>query len=508
TRWLILLLISIAAIACGEGEIKKPDQNTGLTFLNSNLEQFSSGVPITIPQIEIQVAEDLAPNSINSQTVQLMPGNGEAHNQQFDTAVGSSEGGNTSADESDILGGMDIVSGNVFYEQSRHVIIFQPTHPLAAGATYHLRVQNVRLSNGRAIEVIPRLDGTESGVIQFKFTTAHEHEILRIRYDKNGNETAYGVYKIENHIKKEFHQYSNTELRYSIEYDVTLPAPSTRTATKLFKDKNGEITQYVYEYVDSVNGLISLLVTKSGEDAIWGTDDDLVYKWSQVKQQHLSHLVTKNYKLINLNEPQVWQGITTQGFRLQNIELEEHGGPNFEHRYVYYKDLGANGEIDIDPVTHDLTAVDDNITLWNKVDFENGIRIRGWSIKGVEGKGADGQLFTDDDIATGLDVYQYFPADGSLKGGRMSKIISYYKSGISFPLNTWLLDATNNIVRSEEAVSSYLIFNYDNLGNKTEVLRYTTGDDMTMGTSQDYLTQRIIYSTLPTITGGAEYGLN
>lgn len=40
--------------------------------------------------------------------------------------------------------------------------------------------------------------------------------------------------------------------------------------------------------------------------------------------------------------------------------------------------------IDIDPVGGDIAAINDNISLWHKRDFQNGNRVRSWSIRGNE----------------------------------------------------------------------------------------------------------------------------
>jgi len=110
-------------------------------------------------------------------------------------------------------------------------------------------------------------------------------------------------------------------------------------------------------------------------------------------------------------------------------------------------------------------------------------------------------------------VLEYHPRDGSAVAGKLSRLITYY--GHSFtdgtlftaPLNTWMIDELNNVVRPDAPVHSYRVIQYDEFGNKEEERRYSPGADKILGTEQDYLTQRKLYSTKSSITGGTELNL-
>lgn len=528
----VIVFIAIGLlIACGEGKVSDNKKAT-LTFLSSNVDQFSNGVPPTIDKIEIQVQEDLNPATVNNQTVHLMVGKSDAHTH---LALDRSENDNnlspientspsdeaptpTPFDNTDLLGVNDTIDGLVWFDQATKTIVFDPRRPLSPGETYHIRIHNVQLTDGTDITVTPNLNGTENGVVQFDFSTTHDHEVVRIRYDKEGNESAYITYRVVDNILKERKQFNKQkELQLTLLYNEPLPPPSTRVASRIYKNELGAITRYDYDVTNNDGSIASLRVKESGPDQVWGTDDDLLISWIHSKQEHLAHQITKTYTLTKKSELMPWRGTTSPGFEVRSIYLEEHAGPNFEHRDVFYRSLGTNGEIDIDPVTQDLIVIDDNVSLWHKRDFINGKRVRSWSIKGVDGgKGNDATLFTNDDMATGLSTMEYYPEDGSPTAGRLKKLVTYYRSDFLHPMNSWLISDLDNTVRTDAPVHSYLIFNYDNFGNKIEELRYSPGADKIMaseaerlsGISDDYITQRKQYSTQPTITGGLELGLN
>ena len=522
SRLILLVLSAVVLQACGEGTTgSKP---MSLTFVSSNLDIYPDVVPHNIDSIEIKVAENLDPNSVNVDTVHLMVGDSNGHNHSAldsvadasnpsgdtdGTAFDPTDPNSTPFDGTDVVGVTDTIEGLVWFNSATNSIHFEPLKPLEAGTTYHIRIHNVKLADGTKISVIPRLNAEDIGVVQYQFTTTHLHEVLRVRYDKDGNESAYVTFSVENNALKERRQYNREkQLQLILQYNVSLPPPSTRIATRVYRNPEGDITQYDYDIVE--NGVVtkSLRIKDAGADLVWGTDDDLLISWSEKNQQHLGHTISKTYTLIDKSQMVAWSGENTPGFQLRTIYLEEHAGPNFEHRDVFYKSLGNNGEIDVDPVTQDLTVFDDNISLWHKRDFFNGKRVRSWSINGVgSGEGADGKLFTEDDIASGLTTMEYYPEGSGPLGGQLKKLVTYYSFSFTAPMNTWIINPLSNEVTPSATVHSYRTFEYDVNGNRTQDIHYSPGPDGIMETFDDYVTQRKTYSTLPTITGGQALGL-
>ena len=507
-------IIAGLLVGCGAGEISSPLPAT-LTFESSNLDDFDNEVPSGIPQIIIKVAEQLDPASVNEQTVHLMVGNSESH------LHGAADPDITipTIDPEPIIGGdvtgvNDAITGRVWYEESTKSIYFEPKQTLSDSTTYHLRIHDVKLIDGRKVNVEPTADDPDNGVIQFNFTTTHSHEILRTRYNREGTITSYVTFNVVDNIAIERKHYNGKkELKFVLQYQTTLPGG--RLATLLYKNGAGEITQYYFEVIENGTKIANVRIKEAGADLIWGNDDDIVASWSQPQQQHLTHSITNNYKLKNLSDKITWTGINDPAFELKSIYLSEHAGVNFQHRNIFYKSLGIDGELDVDPVTGELSAENDQISLWHKGDFANGLRIRSWSLRGTadsskSGKGIDGRLFTGDDIATGLTTLNYHPQNTGLPvAGFLDSIATYYNSTFARPQDEWFLDKINNIVVPEATLHSYTLYNYDNFGTRTETVRFFPGDDGIMasrtellnGTADDYVVQRRTFNTSATING-------
>lgn len=517
----LLLLSTLAFIVqgCGSGTLSTSNPPT-LTFVSSNLEQYGELIPVNIANIQIQVEEDINPVSIGNENVHIMPGKGHTSTDQ--SLLDGDQSTTHPVESADPSSKFDTVEGNVWFDATNKTINFQPKRPLSAGVTYHLRIQNVELADGRKVDIKTPPEGTETGVIEFSFSTSHIHEILEIRYDKDGNETSYVSFNVQNNTRTTRYQYDKLKKRtLTLEYNSTLPAPSTRVAKKVFRDGENNIAYYDYDFVENDVVIAEVRFKNPGDDGLWGTDDDLASSWSKRNLSHISHSVTKNYMLENRSVMVPWTGVDSPGFVLRTTYLEEHGGANFGHRNIFYRDLGANGEIDIDPITNELTVIDDNISLWYKRDFLDGKRIRSWSLKGVSsdtvvgGEGLDNTLFTNDDVATGLTIYEYYPANGTSTAGLLKRTTNYYKTGFAYPLNEWLIDDINNLVRADAPERSYNVYLYDAFGNRTENISYSPGPDgiiaseteLAQGTADDYITRRVKFSTSPTITGGVELGL-
>ena len=513
TGKLIIYFIFIVFLsACGAGSESSPGAPS-LTFVSSNLDQFgNTEIPNNIPEIVVQVAEDLEPGSINRQTVHLMAGASTTnlHNVSDDP--------DAALDPLPVnTGTMDTIEGNVRYDPQTRSIIFEPLTKLSMGTTYHIRIHNVQLKDGRKVTVEPTGDSNQTGVVQFNFSTAHEHEVLRTQYGKEGETLSYVAFDVvDNVIISRTHYNKNKEVRLILKYNQ--PLPSGRMASLIYLDNNNEITQYYYDIIENGVNIATLRAKDAGLDTIWGTDDDYIASWSQPKQTHLTHQLTYNYSLIDKSVLSTWTGINNPDFQLSSIYLTEHAGLNFQHRNVFYRSLGLNGELDIDPATGDITAIDDEITLWHTGDFENGKRVRSWSLKGTAlandtGRGSDGILFTSDDIATGLTTLEYYPEiPGSATSGLLKRVVTYYNSSFSAPQSEWFIDPQKTIVNPSVSLHSYTVYNYDPVtGTKIDTVRYVAGangaidtdQDRSNGTADDRVVQRRIYSINANVHGAS-----
>ena len=517
----LIAIILILLQGCGGASLTS--NLPTLTLAGTNLDSLGEVIPTNIGTIEIQVLEEIDPLFFNSENIHLMPG--LTHNTD---ANANAEPSDVTSGNSSPFGNMDheintdAIEGTAWFDPASKKIFFQPSRSLSPGVTYHLRIQDITLANGQKVSQFINKDGSTDNIIEISFTTAHLHETLQIRYDKDGTEVAYTAFDVFNNTKvTRKHFDKNKEITYQIKYDAVLPLPSSRSASSISTNATGEITEYNYDVVEANKTRATVRFKDAGADLIWGTDDDLAVSWREQTTNAFSHIIIKNHVLEDLSNPVMWTSINSPGFKLRSIYLKENATSKLEDRTIFYRDLGANGEIDIDPLTEQITIIDDNVSLWYKRDFIDGNRIRAWSIQGVStetsagGEGLDNILFTDDDIASGVTTYVYYPVSNLPSSEKLKLLISYYGTGLQFPANTWFTDLPNNLVRADVPVHSYHRYIYDEFGNRSEDLTYSPGEDGIMaseseldsGLADDYITRRVIYSTLPTISGTSLLGL-
>ena len=483
---LICAIIPLFILSCGQGDVAPPKPPATLTFTSSNIEHIINEVPQSIVELSIQVEENLDPATVNAANVHLMPGQGENHSRIVTENDGDPLDPSLPIPVIDPVTSIDspteamhAVEGIVRYEEATRSIIFRPLTPLREGATYHLRIHDVQLTDGRKVNIEPKdADGNEKGVIQFNFRVARAYDVLHTRFSNTPESTvnSYVTLNVVNDaVTTRKHYKANGELKFRLDYNYTFN--SGRVAKSLYQKPDGEILLYYYDLIE--NGVVtaSIRATDAGADGVWGNDDDLITSWSEPRQQHLSHFVTHHYSLVDRNQTTTWLGKDNPAFKLRSVYLTENAGPVFQHRNIFYKDLGANGVIDADPVTNEIILGDDTVSLWHKADFVNGKRVRSWSFKGSnapENLGIDGMLFTEDDVASGLTVFEYYPeVANSPTSGLLKKATAYYDSSFQQPMDQWFTDQTKTLINPVINIHSYTIFEYDPVtGIRTSTKRY------------------------------------
>ncbi|MDH5217701.1 MAG: hypothetical protein OEX19_08395, partial [Gammaproteobacteria bacterium] len=114
---------------------------------------------------------------------------------------------------------------------------------------------------------------------------------------------------------------------------------------------------------------------------------------------------------------------TDPAFQLDDAQLMEmdHSKPTsgttfaiagFQHRHIFYGDLGPNRDIDFD-ASGKPAPIDDRVRVYHTRDLTDYLRTHEWSWLGEDRRtqvkkfGADATLFTDDDVAYRLRVYIY-----------------------------------------------------------------------------------------------------
>lgn len=494
-KLIALLCVFTQLISCGEGLKNKSQDIPSLTLVTSLPKSGVGYVPVNTSSIQIFIQESLNPQSVNNETVQLI-----LDRQAAKATVDSST--HNIGTPVELVDPNSPIKGIVWFDSQKKIIHFEPDRPLQHGRPYIIRVKNVVLDDNRSVNSV-NPDGTvNKPSIEIRFTTAHSHEILRKTFNKDGIQTSTTVYSVINNKRSHMSQYGNSnELKGSTEFGQSFPGVNHLINVQVSKDPVGKILSYNADYTENGVVIAHIRANDAGDDTVWGTADDLITSFWDHNHKHINHDITRNYRANTESRMAIWQGFNSPDFDLKLIILTEHSGPKFQHRYVLYSTLGPNGDVDINPHTEDLQIIDDEISLWYKSEYSDGLRIRSWGMKGTgAGEGADNTLFTEDDIATALVTYEYYPT-GHRLAGNLKQQVSYWKSGFEAPQSAWLTNPTTNLVSSEIPVRSYSVYHYDENGNKSEVTSYFTGDDEIANTADDFVTEINIFSIEPTISG-------
>ena len=415
----ILISSSILLTACGVAEIPNTltlDTNNTNTIPKPN----AIGISITAP-LSFVVKEALDPLSVNSSNVHLMPGEGH-----------SMDAGDDGAEEDMAMLNNDPIPGDVSYDPATKIIKFTPKVAMDQGRSYHLHASNLLLKGGKTLPT-----GTDT--IQYSFTTSHGHEYFRKEFDESGQIKEQRYTDTSNNVRvmRTVYEEPGKVLRYTRHYGQhTFPgkAPSDTTVYWQQDGPTQGIQRYEVKRRGSDNKEYTVRVRFSRDKGYPQsadiTTDPIRNIWTEgVSHGSGGHRISYQYEpvadraTVDTPWPASGNPTTDPAFELDDAQLMEmdHSKPaagtsitaaGFQHRHIFYGDLGANRDIDFD-AQGKPAPVDDRVRVYHTRDLSNYLRTHEWSWLGEDRRtqvkkfGADGVLFTDDDVAYQLRVYIY-----------------------------------------------------------------------------------------------------
>ncbi|MDH5547246.1 MAG: Ig-like domain-containing protein [Gammaproteobacteria bacterium] len=415
------LAISVIS-ACG---VVAPNGPQGLTLdqFNTQPSPGSVGVSITQP-LKIVLKEELELSSVGPTTVHLMPG--ASHGMDM---------GDDGAEEDTMMMSTDPIPGNVSYDPATRTISFTPTKAMEQGHMYHVHASDLMLKGGK--RAAAGLD-----TIKFSFTTAHAHEFYRKEFDEFGqvNEVRYTQTSNNERVKRE---------EMTVVGGVESPK-RTRHYT-MSHPLQGQLMpgdQTVYWQQDS-SGLIERYeVLRTGTDGkkytvrvefpdgqhaqqANGATDPIRNVWTPDESHSTNHMISYQYEPVADRDttPTPWPASgnpsTDPSFRLDNASIMEmnHSAPiasttsidaQFQHRHIFYGDLGTDKKIDFNPQMNPAPQPgNDRVAFYHTRDLVDYKRTHEWSWAGSNRSGtilkygSDGTPFTNDDVAYRLRLYIY-----------------------------------------------------------------------------------------------------
>lgn len=406
----MILAIATVLSACGGGSVNSLAPRTlTLDPTLSSPQPDTDGVGIS-QSLTIAVKEELDISTVTAANVHLMPGAGH---------------GAMNNEDEDEMGMMnnDPIPGTVTYNQVSKTITFTPSKALDQGRMYHVHASNLLLKGGKEIK-------TGVDTIQYNFTTMHAHEIKRLEYLEDGvtlKEDRRTT--VVNNERTQRTQYTGTRaggvIDYIRKYNQFLPGTALQTSYYTLDENNvigryeRDITQNGKTYTVRFNNV------NTGNQQLY--EDDEVRNFWTPDIGHGSHQISYQYEPTDTAISKLWPATgnpeTDTNFELDDAQLMEmnHGAPvsgnesfaNFQHRHIFYGDLGDNKDIDFD-TNGNPAPVDDRVAVYHTRDMNNYLRTLEWSWNGLDrdnvtkkGHGADGILFTADDIAYRVRVYIY-----------------------------------------------------------------------------------------------------
>jgi hypothetical protein len=375
------------------------------------------GVSITAP-LSFAVLEDLEPSSVNSSNVHLMPGT--AHDM---------DAGDDGSEEDATMMSTDPIPGDVTYDAATKTIKFVPRYAMEQGRMYHIHASNLLLKGGKKA-------ATGTDTINYSFTTSHAHEFYRIEYDDNGQKKEERYTKTTNNkrVERKQYEYENNQKvhDYTRHYGATHTFPGkslTDTSVYWQEDASGGIQRYEVKRTgaDGVEYNVRVRFKEPYPQSASIATDPVHSIWTPGQLHGGHHEISYQYEPANDDTPTPWpvsgNPTTDPSFQLDDAQLMEmdHSQPTsgatnpnqaFQHRHIFYGDLGDNGEIDFNS-DGNPEPQDDRVAVYHTRDLVNYQRTHEWSWFGEDRRsrvkkfGADGQLFTNDDVAYQLRVYIY-----------------------------------------------------------------------------------------------------
>ena len=430
------LTITIILSGCGEGAVGTlGDRTLTLDALQSRPSPGAEDISTT-SALKIVVKEELELSTVNNLNVHLMPGQGH-----------SMDAGDDGAEEDATLLNNDPIPGTVTYNALTRTITFTPTKAMDQGRSYHVHASNLLLKGGKKVSA-----GVDT--IQYSFTTSHAHEFYRKEFNDAGQVKEERYTDTTNNVRVMRKQYEYDDNRVK-----TLDYIRHYGPTHTFSGKIASDISVYYQQDGATNGIQRYEVKRRGSDgneynvrvrfskpypATTNILTDPVHNiWTADEKHGTNHQISYQYEpIVPRNErstnPTFWptngNPKTSDKFQLDDAQLMEmdHSAsvsnttnPNdpFQHRHIFYGDLGDNKQIDFNS-QHNPVPIDDEIRVYHTRDIVNYLRTHEWSWLGIDRDGTnksgpDGQSFTPDDVASRLRVYVY----DSL--GRRAQRVSY-----------------------------------------------------------------------------------
>ena len=413
------MLFTACGVAEGPGSLTLDSLNT-----NTQPKPDSEGISITAP-LSFAIKEALDPLSVNSTNVHLMPGAGH-----------SMDAGDDGAEEDMAMLSNDPIPGDVTYNEQTKTITFVPKVAMDQGRSYHIHASNLKLKGGKLLK-------TGLDTIKYGFITSHGHEYYRKEFDETGQiaEERYtdttGNKRVQ---RKEFEYKAGVKtLDYTRHYGKQHSFPGMNPADESVYWQQDGPTQGVQRYEvkrkGSDNKEYTVRVRFNRDKGFPQTTDiatDPVHNIWTADAAHGTgghHQISYQYepvadrKTTDTPWPSSGNPTSDAAFELDDAQLMEmdHSKPTagsttqtagFQHRHIFYGDLGSNGDIDFDSQGKPA-PVDDRVRVYHTRDLSNYLRTHEWSWLGEDRRtqvkkfGADGVLFTNDDIAYRLRIYVY-----------------------------------------------------------------------------------------------------
>jgi len=406
--------------ACGEGTVGGLSPSTiTLDTQLTNPQPNSNGISTTAP-LKIVIKEELDFSSVNELNVHLMPGQGH-----------SMDAGDDDAEEDATLLNNDPIPGVVFYDPGTKTISFTPKIAMDQGRSYHIHASNLLLKGGKKVS-------TGIDIIKFSFTTSHAHEFYRKELNDVGQikEERYTDTENNERVMRTQYEYNDSgakELDYIRHY-----GPMHQ-----FSGKSASDISVYWQQDGATNGIQRYEVKRKGSDDIdynvrvrfkepYPSTTDIVTDpvhniWTADEKHGTAHQISYQYEPVadRNTTPTPWPTSgnpkTAEEFQLDDAQLMQmdhsaavssttNVNDPFQHRHIFYGDLGDNKEIDFND-QHNPAPVDDEIRVYHTRDIVNYLRTHEWSWLGISRKdkinrfGVDETAFTTDDVASRLRIY-------------------------------------------------------------------------------------------------------
>ena len=472
--------ISSFVLGCGGGggggstpaNTPPPTAGANAALVSSTPAEGAKGVMIDQP-LTVVFNTDLDATSITETNVALMP----------TTADDASHSDDPSLDT------MQKIPGAPTLGADKKTITFTPATHLHLGTNYHLRLTKLKTAAGATVPTVSigfnTINNNELNETHFEtrdpatigLATSYE----TYEYDANGELTLINVFEGDKTTLVEVIETGpgrtlNAKPVEAIAYSV---AAGVKTITEYSADAKDATGATVIAHV-GYDG--------AGADTQWGTADDTVHGFNDHVHDHINpnHWTTFVYEPAGTT-PVTWSGnLNDPNFRVAAVLLRILDDAMRTVMQVVYTSVGANG-IDVDSAENPA-PVDDVVRSYTRVERDSATGNRLAEISygqddpatpAIEGPGADGKYFTEDDVPRSYQTYEYNAT------GHLVRRVVYIAPGA---------DQSWTAVEDNEAHS---LRTYTYVANDllSQQLRFEAGPDRKAGTADDLKAREINYDT-------------